>query len=34
MKARIGGVYPLVDAAHAHTNMESRTTTVKLLLIP
>ncbi|WP_417625258.1 quinone oxidoreductase family protein, partial [Paremcibacter congregatus] len=34
LKVRIGGVYPLADAARAHTDMESRTTTGKLLLIP
>ena len=32
--ARIGGRYPLADAAKAHADMESRTTTGKLLLIP
>jgi len=31
---RIGGEYPLGDAAQAHRDMESRTTTGKLLLIP
>jgi len=31
---RIGGQYPLEDAAQAHRDMESRTTTGKLLLIP
>jgi len=34
LKVRIGGVYPLADAAKAHSDMESRTTTGKLLLIP
>jgi NADPH2:quinone reductase len=31
---RIGGKYPLGDAVQAHRDMESRTTTGKLLLIP
>lgn len=31
---RIGGAYPLADAAQAHAAMESRTTIGKLLLIP
>lgn len=31
---RIGGRYPLAEAARAHTDIESRTTTGKLLLIP
>jgi NADPH2:quinone reductase len=31
---RIGGVYPLANAAKAHREMESRTTTGKLVLIP
>jgi NADPH2:quinone reductase len=31
---RIGGRYPLADAARAHTDIESRRTTGKLLLIP
>nr|WP_218823291.1 zinc-binding dehydrogenase [Inquilinus limosus] len=31
---RIGGTYPLADAAKAHADMESRATTGKLLLIP
>ena len=34
LKLRIGGVYPLADAAQAHRDMESRGTTGKLLLIP
>jgi NADPH2:quinone reductase len=34
LDVRIGGVYPLVDAARAHADMESRKTTGKLLLIP
>jgi len=31
---RIGGHYPLADAARAHTDLESRRTTGKLLLLP
>ncbi|HEX6341971.1 quinone oxidoreductase [Umezawaea sp.] len=31
---RIGGRYPLADAARAHTDIESRATTGKLLLFP
>ncbi len=31
---RIGGRYPLAEAARAHADLESRTTTGKLLLIP
>jgi len=34
LKVRIGGVYPLSDAGKAHADLESRTTTGKLLLIP
>lgn len=34
LKVRIGGVYPLAEAARAHSDMESRITTGKLLLIP
>jgi NADPH2:quinone reductase len=34
LKLRIGGVYPLAEAARAHADMESRATTGKLLLIP
>ncbi|WP_454857740.1 quinone oxidoreductase family protein [Rhizobium binxianense] len=34
LKARIGGEYPLAEAARAHADMESRKTTGKLLLIP
>jgi NADPH:quinone reductase len=31
---RIGGRYPLADAAHAHADLEARRTTGKLMLIP
>lgn len=34
LKLRVGGTYPLSDAARAHADMESRATTGKLLLIP
>jgi NADPH2:quinone reductase len=34
LTVRIGGTYPLADAAKAHADMESRATTGKLLLIP
>ncbi len=34
LTVRIGGEYPLADAAQAHAAMESRTTTGKLLLVP
>ncbi len=34
LKVRIGKEYPLSDAAQAHADMESRTSTSKLLLIP
>jgi NADPH2:quinone reductase len=34
LRVRIGGRYPLADAARAHADLESRTTTGKLLLIP
>jgi NADPH2:quinone reductase len=34
LKVHTGGVYPLADAAKAHTDMASRTTTGKLLLVP
>lgn len=34
LSVRIGGVYPLAEAARAHADMESRATTGKLLLIP
>ncbi|MCE2462509.1 MAG: quinone oxidoreductase [Dehalococcoidia bacterium] len=34
LKLRIGGTFPLADAAEAHRQMESRNTTGKLLLIP
>jgi NADPH2:quinone reductase len=34
VKLRIGGQYPLQDAARAHRDLEARKTTGKLLLIP
>ncbi|MEB2416684.1 quinone oxidoreductase family protein [Citrobacter sp. R-1.5.2] len=34
LKIRIGGEYPLAEAAKAHADIESRTTSGKLLLIP
>ncbi|WP_328351153.1 quinone oxidoreductase [Streptomyces sp. NBC_00445] len=34
LTVRIGGRYPLAEAAKAHADIESRTTTGKLLLIP
>jgi NADPH:quinone reductase len=34
LKVRIGGEYRLADAAKAHSDLESRTTTGKLLLVP
>lgn len=34
LTVRVGGRYPLVDAAKAHADIESRTTTGKLLLVP
>jgi len=34
LKLRIEHIYPLVDAAHAHRDLEGRKTTGKLLLIP
>jgi NADPH2:quinone reductase len=34
LRVRIGGEYPLSDAATAHADMESRKTTGKLLLVP
>jgi len=34
LKVRIGGTYPLAEAARAHSDMEGRATTGKLLLIP
>ena len=34
LEVRIGGVYPLADAALAHADMESRRTIGKLLLVP
>lgn len=34
LSVRIGGVYPLAEAARAHADMESRATMGKLLLVP
>jgi NADPH2:quinone reductase len=34
LDVRIGGRYPLIDAARAHTDIESRSTMGKLLLLP
>lgn len=34
LRVRIGGEYPLADAARAHADMEIRKTTGKLLLVP
>ena len=34
LKVRIGGVYPLAEAAKAHADLESRSTVGKLLLVP
>ena len=34
LRVRIGGEYPLADAARTHADMESRKTTGKLLLVP
>ena len=34
LKISLGGVYPLADAALAHTDMQARRTTGKLLLVP
>jgi NADPH2:quinone reductase len=34
LKVRIGATYPLAEAARAHADMESRSTTGKLLLLP
>ncbi|THD83227.1 MAG: quinone oxidoreductase [Phenylobacterium sp.] len=34
LRVRIGGEYPLAEAARAHADMESRKTTGKLLLVP
>jgi NADPH2:quinone reductase len=34
LKVRIGGTYPLADAAQAHRDLQGRKTTGKLLLIP
>jgi len=34
LKVRIGAQYPLADAARAHTDLEARRTTGKVLLVP
>jgi NADPH2:quinone reductase len=34
LDVRVGGRYPLDDAADAHRDLESRRTTGKLLLLP
>jgi NADPH2:quinone reductase len=34
LEIRIGGTYPLADAAQAHRDLEGRKTTAKLLLVP
>jgi NADPH2:quinone reductase len=34
LRVKIGGIYPLADAAQAHADMESRASTGKLLLTP
>lgn len=34
LKVRVGGSYPLAEAARAHTDLESRATQGKLLLLP
>jgi len=34
LKLRIAHTYPLADAARAHQDLEGRTTTGKLLLLP
>lgn len=34
LTARVGGLYPLEEAATAHRDLESRRTTAKLLLVP
>jgi NADPH:quinone reductase-like Zn-dependent oxidoreductase len=34
LRVRIGGEYPLADAARAHADIESRKTSGKLLLLP
>jgi NADPH2:quinone reductase len=34
LKVRIGATFPLADAAHAHTELQSRRTTGKVLLLP
>jgi NADPH2:quinone reductase len=34
LRAIVGGTYPLAEAARAHTDMEARRTTGKLLLDP
>jgi NADPH2:quinone reductase len=34
LRVRIGGEYPLANAAKAHADMEGRNSTGKLLLVP
>ncbi|BAS13002.1 quinone oxidoreductase [Arthrobacter sp. Hiyo8] len=34
LKVRVGGTYPLAEAAQAHRDLEARNTTGKLLLVP
>jgi NADPH2:quinone reductase len=34
LSVRIGGKYPLAEAAQAHTDLEHRRTTGKVLLVP
>lgn len=34
LKIRVGGTYPLAEAAQAHRDLEGRKTTAKLLLVP
>jgi len=34
LTVRVGGSYPLADAAQAHRDLESRTTTGSLVLLP
>ena len=34
LKVRVGGEYPLAEAAEAHRQLEGRLSTGKLLLIP